>query len=87
MRVDDSTDADADFIRESRQDVPALCAALREVLALLRECEEHMQELRDAWERGVFDEHDGRGGTRSNRNVEVLVKLQALLAAEEARRE
>jgi hypothetical protein len=40
---------------------------------------EHTSELRDAWMRGVLDEHDGKGGARSNRNVDVNVKLRALL--------
>jgi hypothetical protein len=43
---------------------------------------EHLQELRDAWQRGVIDERDGKGGTRSNRNVSVEVALRKALTAE-----
>lgn len=32
----------------------------------------HVIELQDAWIRGVLSEHDGLGGTRSNRNDDVL---------------
>lgn len=42
----------------------------------------HLQELRDAWQRGVIDERDGRGAARSNRNVEVEVALRQALAAD-----
>lgn len=31
----------------------------------------HVQELREAWTTGALSEHDGKGGTRSNRNVYV----------------
>ena len=37
----------------------------------------HLDELRDAWLRGVISEHDGKGGTRSNRNAEVLAAYEA----------
>lgn len=39
----------------------------------------HVKELREAWERGILSEHDDKGGTRSNRNVEVAVKLTEAL--------
>lgn len=42
----------------------------------------HCQELRDAWERGVLNETDGGGGTRSNRNVDVCVALENALSPE-----
>ena len=32
----------------------------------------HMDELADAWQRGALSEHDGKGGTRSNRNMDCL---------------
>ena len=41
----------------------------------------HIQELRDAWERGAIHEIDGLGGTRSNRNVEIEVQLRKALEA------
>jgi len=44
---------------------------------------EHVQELREAWERGAISEHDGLGGTRSNRNVTVETILRAVLAVPE----
>lgn len=40
---------------------------------------EHLDELRDAWSRGVISEHDGLGGRRSNRNAEVESNLRRAL--------
>jgi hypothetical protein len=31
----------------------------------------HVEELSFAWERGAISEHDGMGGTRSNRNLDT----------------
>lgn len=42
----------------------------------------HVLELERAWMRGVIDERDDGGGTRSNRNVEVRNALQTALTAE-----
>ena len=39
----------------------------------------HVQELREAWRTGAISEHDGKGGLRSNRNVDVEVKLTKAL--------
>lgn len=44
---------------------------------------EHVTELRDAWMRGALHERDNLGGTRSNRNVHVEMKLRAALQQEE----
>lgn len=41
----------------------------------------HVEELRDAWERGCIHETDGKGGTRSNRNMDVVLELAAARAA------
>lgn len=38
----------------------------------------HLGELADAWMTGALDEHDGKGGTRSNRNVEIIELLRAI---------
>jgi hypothetical protein len=57
----------------AQQNVPgALVEACRAALA-------HTEELREAWQRGVLDERDGLGGRRSNRNVDVNVKLRQAL--------
>lgn len=56
-----------------------------EVREVLKAAHAHVQELRDARERGAISEHDGLGGTRSNRNVDVEVQLRALLAKLEGR--
>jgi hypothetical protein len=42
---------------------------------------EHVTELRDAWMSGAIRECDGKGGTRSNRNVDVETNLRAAIAA------
>jgi hypothetical protein len=55
------------------------CAwADRQILELV---EAHLEELEDAWRRGCISEHDRQGGTRSNRNVEVLILVRKLLGA------
>ena len=57
----------------------------RELLAArkaLRSCAAHIEELRDAWQRGAISEHDGMGGTRSNRNTDTLLQARAVLAGE-----
>lgn len=46
----------------------------------------HLEDLRDAWERGCISEHDGKGLTRSNRNHAVLIELQKYAAREDAGR-
>ena len=43
---------------------------------LLMETVAHLEELADAWQRGVISEHDGHGGVRSNRNYELLTKIK-----------
>lgn len=48
---------------------------------LITSAAEHLTELEDAWLRGAISEHDGHGGTRSNRNAEMLRKLRAYLSA------
>jgi hypothetical protein len=52
-----------------------------ELLAAAQRALDHVTELRDAWMRGAIREHDGKGGTRSNRNVDVEVELRRTLAA------
>lgn len=50
---------------------------------LLDACEKalaHVRELREAWRTGALGECDGRGGQRSNRNVDVEVALAKAIA-------
>lgn len=51
---------------------PALLAAARDALS-------HIEELEEAWRRGVLHELDTPGGTRSNKNVDVRVALEAAI--------
>jgi hypothetical protein len=37
---------------------------------------EHVAELQEAWRTGAITEHDGKGGTRSNLNSDVLAWLR-----------
>ena len=60
-------------LAESRVREGELVAALDAALA-------HCEELREAWERGALDEHDGKGGLRSNRNLSVVLAIRAALA-------
>lgn len=51
--------------------------------AMVEACEEakaHINDLREAWVRGVLRESDNLGGTRSNRNVDVQTALERALA-------
>jgi len=56
-------------------------AAVAPLLDALEKALFHVEDLRDAWARGAITAHDGRGGERSNRNVEVAVAIPALLRA------
>jgi hypothetical protein len=47
---------------------------------VLKDAEAHLSELAEAWDCGALSEHDGLGGTRSNRNASLLVRLRAALA-------
>lgn len=42
---------------------------------------DHCEELAEAWQRGALSEHDGKGGTRSNRNTDVANRLRKSLRA------
>lgn len=55
-------------------------ASIKVLVEALKAAQEHCEELRDAWERGALDEHDGQGGTRANRNVSVLLASRDALA-------
>lgn len=54
------------------------------VVEAAREAWAHLDELRSAWMSGAISDHDGKGGQRSNRNVDVEVKLRYALEAYEA---
>ncbi len=55
-------------------------AALADELVLAcQKAHEHVNELRDAWQRGAITECDGWGGTRSNRNADVETTLRAAI--------
>lgn len=57
---------------ESRDTLCDLVDAAHEALA-------YVWELREAWRTGAIADRDGKGGERSNRNVEVEVKLRKAL--------
>lgn len=48
---------------------------------ILCEVLDHLDELAEAWQRGVISERDGNGGTRSNRNMELASALRKYLNA------
>lgn len=48
---------------------------------LLEQASAHLWELAEAWREGALDEHDGQGGTRSNRNMDLLNAIRRFLAA------
>jgi hypothetical protein len=57
-------------IERLEADNKALQDTLGDVLA-------HLEELAEAWRRGALLDHDGKGGTRSNRNYELMLHLKA----------
>lgn len=57
-------------------DHPSITPEVRRVLI---EALEHIEELEEAWRKGVINELDYKGGTRSNRNLAVRVALRKLL--------
>ena len=71
----DHSDLDAAVFEANR-----LAGREAAMAAALKIAQGHCEELREAWERGALDEHDGKGGTRSNRNVEVLLAIRATLS-------
>ena len=57
---------------------------IKELVEALEGAKAHCDELREAWERGSLRSHDLSGGTRSNRNVDVLVSLRVVLGKAKA---
>jgi hypothetical protein len=57
--------------------------AAPDLLAVCKATLEHISELQEAWRTGAITERDDLGGTRSNRNVDVRVNLEAAIAKAE----
>ncbi len=74
--------ADAELIAAaySSRELPKEVAGLLEAA---KACHLWLTQLADAWSRGVFTEHDGKGGLRSNTNQELAKCLEAVIAAYE----
>jgi hypothetical protein len=53
------------------------------LLEACRAAKEHVAELREAWQRGCISEHDGKGGTRSNRNADLDLMLSRAISSAE----
>ena len=51
-----------------------------QVLGALEEALLHLEELEEAWARGIIHESDGKGGTRSNRNFACVGRARAAIA-------
>lgn len=69
-------DAMPEFAEEFRE-----YQKVRDLVDAANDALQHVEELREAWRTGALDERDGQGGTRSNRNVDVEVKLRRTLDA------
>lgn len=71
--------------QQERHTLEVECRELRaqndKLRRALQHAHEHVSELREAWQRGCISEHDGHGGMRSNRNVEVETEARVCLAA------
>lgn len=62
------------------------CPLHKAAPALLEACKaaySHIEELREAWQRGAIHEADFLGGLRSNRNAEACTRLSRAIAAAE----
>ncbi len=67
------------FIQLEREEFDRMNAEVDAAGALRRCAEEvaaHLDELRDAWERGAIESRDGKNGSRSNRNLAMLYRLR-----------
>lgn len=74
------------FTEQGRRDarfIVELAESNADLLKVVRVAREHLCELADAWRRGILSEHDGRGGERSNRNVEIIRQLETAIAKAE----
>ena len=60
-----------------------ICSCQQERMAMMKATlelvEAHLEELREAWERGVISESDCKGGLRSNRNFDALLAVRKAL--------
>lgn len=74
-----------DRIHELYAQVGAAERKVDEYRQALQVALDHVLELEEAWARGALDEHDGRGGERSNRNAQVRVALRDALRVEQPR--
>jgi hypothetical protein len=76
-------DTDANIEGAARAALATIEAEQQEQFAALldgiRSAERHTDELEEAWRAGNITEHDGKGGTRSNRNVALNRHLRSLL--------
>ncbi len=60
---------------------PANQAAQR-AYEMLKEMESHLEDLRQAWQRGALRSYDGdKDGLRSNRNHDLLMEVRKALKA------
>lgn len=66
--------------RPKRLAAELLRNAAPDLLEACKKALEHVRELREAWRTGALSECDGRGGQRSNLNVDVEVALAKAIA-------
>ena len=57
----------------------AQLALYPELVAVGQKTLEHLNELAGAWQSGALSECDGKGGTRSNRNMDITAEWYQLL--------
>ncbi len=74
----------ADMFRAMTARAEAAEQQAADLAAALLMAHQHISELREAWTRGVIQESDGSGGTRSNRNRDVQHAITVALTAYEA---
>lgn len=60
------------LVRERKGYLRCRQEELERVKELMDALKDHLTELACAWRRGALSEHDGKGGTRSNRNHDLI---------------
>lgn len=69
-------DPSNELVKAWNSNVPSAEEKMFVLLSAAKLASDHVKELREAWQTGAIRESDGKGGERSNRNVEVDVALR-----------
>ena len=79
-RIDGPSDDEMMAFRVERAEQARRAACYPALLAAAERALQHIEELEEAWRRGVLRDGEGESGIRSNRNVDCRVLLRAAIA-------